>query len=159
MPSCDDREGSVGAYAEIANLIFTYAERIDAGDFEGVASLFARAEITAAGTDLARRGYDEVLAMYADGTRRHPDGTPRTKHVTTNLVIEVDDATQTASGRSYFTVLQAVPGLLALQPIIAGRYHDRFAREEGSWRFVSRHMVVDLTGDLGQHLIGPYRPG
>ena len=147
------------ARAEITNLIFSYAERIDAGDFDGVAALFADAQITAAGTDLCRRGYDEVLALYVEGTRRYPDGTPRTKHVTTNLLIELDDPARAGACRSYFTVLQAVPGALALQPIISGRYHDTFVLAGGSWRFASRHMLVDLVGELGQHLIGGYRPG
>ena len=54
----------------------------------------------------------------------HPDGTPRTKHVTTNPIIEVDDA-ETASCRSYYTVLQQTDEL-PLQTIVTGRYHDRF---------------------------------
>ena len=60
-------------------------------------------------------------------TRLYPDGTPGTKHVTTNLIIEIDDQATGAAARSYFTVLQAVPGL-PLQPILAGRYRDRFQR-------------------------------
>ena len=42
---------------------------------------------------------------------------------------------------------------LPLQPIIAGRYHDRFARTDDGWRFVARHLSTDLTGDLGHHLL------
>jgi hypothetical protein len=96
-----------------------------------------------------------VLALYASGTRRYDDtGTPKTKHVTTNLIIEADAAVGTATCRSYFTVLQAVRGALPLQPIIAGRYHDRFVRTgDDGWRFDARHMIVDLVGDLSQHLL------
>jgi 3-phenylpropionate/cinnamic acid dioxygenase small subunit len=130
----------------IAALVYAYAERIDGGDFEGVAELLADAEVTAEGTDRRWRGRDEVL-------RRHADGTPRTKHVTTNLVVDVDEISGTATARSYYTVLQAVPGELALQPIVAGRYRDRFERVRGSWRFAGRHLVVDLVGDLGHHLL------
>ena len=137
----------------IAALVYAYAERIDGGDFEGVADLLAEAEVTAEGTDRRWRGRDEVLRLYESGTRRHADGTPRTKHVTTNLVVEVDEVSGTATARSYYTVLQAVPGELALQPIVAGRYRDRFERVRGSWRFAGRHLVVDLVGDLGHHLL------
>jgi ketosteroid isomerase-like protein len=137
----------------IAALVYAYAERIDGGDFEGVADLLADAEVTAEGTDRRWRGRDEVLRLYESGTRRHADGTPRTKHVTTNLVVDVDEAAGTATARSYYTVLQAVPGALALQPIVAGRYRDRFERVDGRWRFAGRHMVVDLVGDLGHHLL------
>ena len=136
----------------IAALVYAYAERIDAGDFEGVADLLADAEVTAEGTDRRWRGRDEVRRLYESGTRRHADGTPRTKHVTTNLVVDVDEAAGTATARSYYTVLQAVPGELALQPIVAGRYQDRFERSGTGWRFAGRHMVVDLVGELGHHL-------
>ncbi len=140
------------ARAEISELIFTYAERIDAGDFEGIADLLADAEVTGEGG--ARwQGRDEILALYTGGTRRYDNGTPRTKHVTTNLIVTVDEAGTAATARSYYTVLQAVPGALALQPIIAGRYHDRFAVVDGRWRFTGRHMFVDLVGDLGHHLL------
>jgi len=137
----------------IANLLYLYAERIDRGDFEGVADLFADAEITADGTDVTTRGRDAVLAMYRSTTRLHGNSTPRTQHVVTNPVIEVDEGAGRARSRSQFTVLQSVPGELALQPVIAGRYHDTFIREGIRWRFASRHMIVDLVGDLSQHLL------
>ena len=136
----------------IANLVFRYAERIDGGDFEGVADLFRFGEITTEGTALCRRGYDQVLEMYEGWTRRYEDGTPRTKHVTTNLIIELDEESGTAECRSYFTVLQQT-GALPLQPIIAGRYRDRFERVDDTWRFARRHIVTDLVGDLSQHLL------
>jgi hypothetical protein len=92
-----------------------------------------------------------VLHLYERGTRRYEDdGTPHTRHVTTNLVVDVDG--DAAASRSYFTVFQAVPGL-PLQPIIAGRYHDRFVRVDGTWRFSARRMIVDLVGDLSHHLL------
>ena len=141
------------AQDEIAALVYAYAERIDSGDYVGVAELFADAEITAEGTDRRWQGRHEVHRLYEAGTRLHADGTPRTKHVTTNLVVEVDEVAGTATARSYYTVLQAVPGELALQPIVAGRYRDRFERTHGRWRFAGRHMVVDLVGELGHHLL------
>jgi SnoaL-like domain len=141
-------------YRAISDQILTYAARIDLGDFEGVADVLADATVTAEGMPEEWQGRDVILALYAEGTRRYPEtGTPRTKHVTTNIIIEVDEGETTASARSYFTVFQAVPGSLALQPIIAGRYADRFELRESGWRFVRRHMTVDLVGDLSQHLL------
>ncbi len=137
----------------IERLIFMYAERIDAGDFEGVSRLFAQATITSEGSDHETTGREQVLAMYERTTRRYPNGTPLTRHLTTNVIIDVDEASGDATARSYFTVLQAVPDELALQPIIAGRYHDAFAHTDGSWHFTRRHMIIDLVGDLGQHLL------
>jgi 3-phenylpropionate/cinnamic acid dioxygenase small subunit len=138
----------------IANLVFAYAERIDAGDYEGVAELFRYAEITAEGNNERYRGVEQVRQMYEGWTRRYEDGTPRTKHVTTNLIVDVDDESGSATCRSYFTVFQQT-ATLSLQPIIAGRYRDRFERVEGEWRFAHRHMITDLVGDLSQHLLHP----
>jgi len=45
---------------------------------------------------------------------------------------------------------------LPLQPIVAGRYHDEFRRAV-HWSFARRHMIVDLVGDLAQHLLFEYR--
>lgn len=147
----------------IANLLYRYAELMDLGDFDGAAELFAGARIrisraaeTGSGsdTDDAVHFVDAagMLAIWKASVIRYPDGTPRTKHVTTNLQVEIDEATRTARARSYYTVLQQVD-TLPLQPIIAGRYHDRFAFTDGRWRFVERdYTLVDLIGDLSRHL-------
>ena len=141
------------ARGEILNLLYRYAERIDAGDFAGVADLFAHAEITVEGTDACTRGREAVQRLYETTTRRYEDdGTPKTKHVVTNAIVELDGAADTATSRSYFTVLQQTPKL-PLQIIITGRYRDRFERLDGRWRFASRHMILDQFGDLSQHLM------
>jgi len=134
----------------IERLIFSYAERLDAGDLEGVADLFADGGFGGPGNTPLAQGRQAVFAVLSSTVRIHPGGTPRTAHVTTNLVVEVRNRSATA--RSRFTVLQAVDGL-ALQPIIAGRYQDRFAGVEGRWRFAERRVLTDLVGDLSQHLL------
>jgi 3-phenylpropionate/cinnamic acid dioxygenase small subunit len=139
----------------IENLLYIYAERIDAGDLEGVADLFSKGRVAARadGTaDQVFEGRDAVLGMYQAAARIYDDGTPRTKHVTTNAIIEADDSAGTGSARSYYTVLQQTDAL-PLQPIIAGRYHDTFKRIDGTWWFDTRIMFVDLTGDLSHHLL------
>jgi 3-phenylpropionate/cinnamic acid dioxygenase small subunit len=133
----------------IAALLYAYAERLDAGDFASVAALFAHATYGAADGP-RRQGAAEVLATLERLVKRH-DGIPRTKHVITNAIIDVDDDAGTATSRSYFTVFQATPAL-PLQPIIAGRYHDRFACADGIWRFADRRIFMDLVGDLREHL-------
>ena len=130
----------------ITKLIYTYAERIDAGDFAGVAEVFADATLTFEGFGDAVAGREAIEALYARTTRRYEDGTPRTKHVMTNVMVDVADDGETASSRSYFTVLQAVPGALALQPVIAGRYRHTYARADGRWRVATMHITIDLVG-------------
>lgn len=134
---------------KIASLIYSYAERIDAGDLQGVAALFADATYRSqAGTEY--RGAPAVLEILHRMVILY-DGSPRTKHVTTNLVIDVDDAAGLAQARSYYTVFQATAAL-PMQSIIAGRYHDRFARRGVDWHFTDRLIFIDLVGDLTQHL-------
>jgi hypothetical protein len=36
--------------------------------------------------------------------------------------------------------------------IVAGRYHDTFGKHAGAWRFATRHIFMDLIGDLTHHL-------
>jgi len=130
----------------------TYAERVDLGDFEGVAALFEHATYRAehGGEITSQEGAAAVLATFTAMVRKYPDGTPRTKHVTTNLMVEVDG--DTATSRCYYTVFQQTDEL-PLQPIIGGRYHDRFERVDGVWRFADRLIFSDLIGDLSRHLL------
>jgi hypothetical protein len=65
-------------------------------------------------------------------------------------MVEVDG--DTATSRCYYTVFQQTDEL-PLQPIIAGRYHDRFERVDGVWRFADRLIFSDLIGDLSRHLL------
>ena len=139
---------------QIQNLVHRYAELIDLGDFDSIGDLLNDAEVGSGEHPGSLTGHDAVVAMFASTTRRYPDGTPRTKHVTTNLIIEIDDDADTATCRSYFTVLQATDGL-ALQPIVAGRYHDRFVSEGMTWRFAERRFFLDLVGDVSQHQLLP----
>jgi hypothetical protein len=140
---------------EIENLLHMYAERIDAGDLPGVADLFAHGRISAATEATPEQtfeGRERVLALYRGSTRIYGDGSPHTKHVTTNSIIEVADGANGGSARSYFTVFQQVEDL-PLQAIISGRYHDTFHRIDGRWWFDTRVMHVDLVGDLSRHLL------
>ena len=137
------------SYRAIESLIATYADLVDDGDFAAVGVLLADATFVGAAGSVS--GRDAIEQMLRDNVIVYDDGTPRTKHVTTNLAIEVDDEAGTAVSRSYFTALQALPDMV-LQPIVSGRYHDRFARRDGQWRFVERHVLTDLVGDVSRHL-------
>ncbi len=141
----------------ITKLIYTYAERIDAGDFAGVAEVFGDATLTFEGFADAVTGRDAIEALYTRTTRRYEDGTPRTKHVMTNVMVDVAEEGATASSRSYFTVLQAVPGALTLQPVIAGRYRHTYVFEK-RWKVATMHVTIDLVGDLGHHMLFDLAP-
>ncbi len=137
----------------VTSLVYTYAERIDAGDFAGVGELLAHATLSFEGFSQSVSGADAIEGLYARTTRRYEDGTPRTKHVMTNVIVELSEGGAGATSRSYFTVLQAVPGALALQPVIAGRYRHTYELVADTWRIASMHVIIDLVGDLGQHML------
>ncbi|WP_110205020.1 nuclear transport factor 2 family protein [Nocardioides daejeonensis] len=140
------------AATHIANLLYRYAELLDSGDLEGTAALFAKARLRMGGGRVLE-GAEPILAMWRANVRIHEDGTPRTKHVITNPIIEVDDEAGRATCRSYYTVFQATE-TLPLQPVAQGRYHDTFVCDGGQWRFEERdYSLFDAAGDLSQHLL------
>lgn len=142
----------------VTKLVYTYAERIDAGDFAGIGALFEHATLTFEGYGATVSGPEAIEALYTRSTRRYDDGTPRTKHVMTNVIVDVADDGSHAASRSYFTVLQAVPGALTLQPVIAGRYRHTYQLVDGHWRVASMHVMIDLVGDLGHHMLFDLAP-
>ena len=136
----------------INNLLMAYAEHIDGGRFADAAALFAHAvyrlERADGSLSATYTGTTEVQAFF-EATRVHDDGTPRTKHLVTNVLIELDG--DRATSRCYATVLQQTD-VLPLQPIASGRYLDRFQRTDGEWRFAERLATGFLLGDRSQHI-------
>jgi ketosteroid isomerase-like protein len=131
----------------ITALIHEYAFRLDAGDLDGVAALFADAELRSTRHDRVLRGATEARTLY-DPVIIYDDGTPRTMHQITNVTVHVDG--ETAGAVSYFTVLKVTR--LGLHPILAGEYRDRFARTAGGWQFRERVFAPILIGDLSEHM-------
>ncbi len=143
--------GSWENYHAITTLLFRYAECIDAADFDGIGALFATAKITNEGYDGEIVGAEAVANLYRSTNRVHEDGTLRTRHLTTNVIVDIDDAAGTAETRSAFVVFQATREL-PLQPIVTGRYHDRFARDRDVWSFAHRHILLEQVGTVREHL-------
>jgi 3-phenylpropionate/cinnamic acid dioxygenase small subunit len=131
----------------IENLLARYCELYDEGDFAGYAALFEGARVV--GPTATLSGAAEVQAYHERNCLLY-DGIPRTRHVTTNVHIEVDEAARTARARSYVTVLQATEDF-PLQAIFVGQYKDQLAEVGGEWRFVEREAVPFLVGDLSRH--------
>ena len=133
----------------IEHLLAEYADRIDDGDFAGIGELFGNGRICDVSGAVLAEGADEAHRLYESTTMRHSDGTPRTHHAVTNVVVDVDG--DQARARSRFVVFQTVADG-SLQPVITGRYEDSFARRDGVWHFSERRMDPRLTGDLSEHL-------
>ena len=71
----------------IEDLLYTYADRIDAGDLDGVAELFTHGRVHGEedpAPDHRFEGREAVRDFYQRAVRLYPDGTPRTKHLVVN---------------------------------------------------------------------------
>lgn len=133
----------------IPNLLYRYAEAFDDGDLEGAARLFDRGWLLTGGKRV--EGAAAIVAMWRSWVHLY-DGKPRTRHLTTNPIIDVAADGRSATCRSQWTVLQATEGY-ALQIVASGRYHDRFALTDGEWHFTERaYGQVDLMGDASAHM-------
>lgn len=148
----------------LTNLLALYTECIDAADYDAVGDLFAHGDLADAEGNVIAEGATAVADFYRGTVQLH-DGSPRTKHLVLNVLLEEPGAQDGAAGeagkagtgdravlRSSYLVLQQVDDQL-LQPIITGRYRDAFVRRPGEdWRWERRQFFVDLVGDLGRHL-------
>ena len=118
----------MSAQKEITDLMNLYCTAIDSGDLETFGRLFANATWVAEGRVPGPESMNNMIL--------YEDGTPRTKHVITNLTLDIDEAAGTASGHCYVTVYQQTPEF-PLQAIFVGEYYDTF---------LSRHKAGPLPG-------------
>lgn len=137
---------AIAARFAITDLLYRYAELIDAGDFDGVGELLGR------GNFMGVRDSSSIAKLFATTTRRFPEhgNTPRTRHMVLNPIVDIDG--DSASARSTFCVVQGTE-TVPLQPIVVGRYADTFARDEDGWYFTERKVDVELVGDVSAHLM------
>jgi 3-phenylpropionate/cinnamic acid dioxygenase small subunit len=136
----------------VAELLYRYAELIDAGDFDGVGALLSRATFGGTGPQ-GVSGAQNIAKLFAAATRRYPDhgNTPRTRHLVLNPIVELH-GDGTAASRSTFCVMQdtaAVP----IHPIVVGRYFDTFGRDESGWHFTERKVEIQMIGNVSDHLM------
>jgi 3-phenylpropionate/cinnamic acid dioxygenase small subunit len=130
---------------EITELLYRYAELVDAGDFDGVGALLGR------GNFMGVAGAAAIAGLFATTTRRFPEhgNRPRTRHLVANPIVEIDG--DRARARSTFVVVQQTDAV-ALQPIVVGRYADAFARDGEGWHFTERKVDVEMVGEVSDHL-------
>ena len=136
----------MSAQKEITDLMNLYCSAIDSGDLKTFAWLFANATWIAEGRVPGPESMNNMI-LYADGT-------PRTKHVITNLTLDIDEAASTASGHSYVTVYQQTPEF-PLQAIFVGEYYDTFSLSAQGWAFTRREIRHSLIGNMRAHLKTP----
>jgi hypothetical protein len=134
----------------IKNLVHSYCELLDLGDIAGLERLFERCSVVVPGMPEPLVGAESIQRLVVESVQLY-DGIPSTKHFVGNIILDIADDRSTAWCRSYYVALQARPGL-PLQPIISGRWHDVFTRDEGQWWFAERAIHADLMGDISAHI-------
>jgi len=141
------------AATEIPVLLARYADAFDAGDFDGAARLFDGGCVVVGGEDVV--GAIEIAAMWRAHVHIYADGTPRTRHLVSNVAIMVSPDGRTAECRSQWTVLQQLSGE-PLKLVGTGRYEDLFRQDGQRWTFARRtYGPVDFWGDAAGHLKAP----
>ena len=130
---------------EITALVHSYARLLDRGDVDAVVALFEHATWRSEPAGSVLRGSAEVRPVYERMTAS--GGGRRTKHLLTNVSVEVEPGATTGSSHCYWTVLQATASGPRIDVILSGQYTDTFDQVDGRWRFADRLITVDLNGD------------
>jgi len=146
------------AHAEVLRHVYRYPELIDSGDFEAVGDYCGGAQLINElpdGTAVEVSGTAQVQAMLQGMVRRFPDdGSPHTRHVISNPIVELGEGGDTATCRYYITVFQRTDEL-PLQSVWANRCEDQLRRVDGAWRLERRRGFGHMQGDVSQHLQAP----
>jgi ketosteroid isomerase-like protein len=130
--------------AAIENVLAGWSFAFDENEAEGLGAAFTEdAELTMCigGGDLIGpfQGREALLGLFVGAIAEQPD---KRRHITTNLVIDSEDATS-ASVRSVLTIVSIKDGGIRL--LTSGRYDDTFRCESGTWRIAKRHIELDLA--------------
>ena len=141
------------SYREIENLIYKAALVTDErGSAACCREVFTHCLVCIPDSDGKILGAD--LADDADKMLKKwgADGSLKTLHRVSNVLIEVDEEADSARSTSYLMMLQAVPESgFPLQPIGSGIYHDTFKRVDGTWQFATHRLELKLVGDMSRH--------
>lgn len=120
----------------IREVLAEYCFRLDGGDYDGMAALFAEDGTweTAFGKAIGRAKIAELAASIR---ARAGENRPRAIHLVTNIVIALEG--DTATVRSNWTVVQNSPA----GPKIGsgGGYADEMVKQNGKWLF--RYRKID----------------
>lgn len=117
--------------ADCARLVNRYANLNDAGDWAGVAALYAEDGLMTRPTapDAPIVGREAILAGFLARPAR------TTRHICANVVIEVESLTM-ARGESAMLLFTG-----AAAPLV-GSFHDRFVLTAEGWRFAERRGSI-----------------
>lgn len=121
---------------QIRQVLIAYGEYLDARDYSGYASLFARDGVWTGGFGSAT-GPAAIQAMLEQNLGRAEPGfiNKSNFHLMTTMDVAVEGDVATAKSRYTFYTANADGRPVAS---LAGRYEDEFVREDGQWKIQRR---------------------
>jgi hypothetical protein len=120
----------------LSELVHSYCRACDRRDFALLRSLYHDDAIDDHGT-MFRGSADEYLA-WLPGVMANFEATVHS--ITNTLFIVRGDEAQ---GELYTHAYHRTPAPDAREIVIGGRYLDRYARRDGSWKFLHRALALD----------------
>jgi len=138
----EQRVADLEARVQIEQLIYAYGRTLDHRDFIAFSNLFAEDVGTWDGGMGVATGRQAIFELM-DSSIGHADEPvePRSHHVMTNITIEIDGETATATTKWIF-VVPAATGEPRWQ--FLGHYDDQFIRQDGEWLFLRRQAFTDI---------------
>lgn len=125
--------------SKITNLVYRPAALIDSGDLTCAAALFRQAQIQLS-DNASWIDHQDLLSVWQIQFPATEDGSPGTRHLITNPIIEIDAEQGTATCHSNYCIMQ-LGGPQPLQLSESGQTLDRLVRQDGEWRFDSRQYL------------------
>jgi uncharacterized protein (TIGR02246 family) len=127
---------------QVRRTLACYCQYLDDGDFDRWVELFCEDALllfagrTSEGRASIRKYMEQV---------QPPEG--RGKHITANILVDVDRDTATAR-TDYLFVRPTAQGLVLMA---TGRYHDQLVRDGDRWRFRQREITLlgPTAGEAG----------
>jgi 3-phenylpropionate/cinnamic acid dioxygenase small subunit len=143
-----DTPHTISAYDAIRNLLATYSYLLDSADYPRWAALFGEDGTLEVNGEVWARGEKEIARKQSDYMAASPkpitgfSGDHIYRHMTTNIHITVSEDAGTAEAEAFFFVLHVDKGTPAMIRG-GGRYHDKFTKVSGFWRFAAKRLVYD----------------
>lgn len=127
-------------------LITRYTHLVDFGEAPAIADLFTPDGVWRT-DDFAMNGQDEIRAGFQ---RRQGVARRQSRHVCTNVVVDVDGDTATSLCYLVNYRHDSESGVAerpapADVPKFVGEYRDRFVRTPEGWRFVDRYCAMTFV--------------
>ena len=122
---------------QLRTLVHSYCRAVDRGDLDAVRNLYHHDASDAHGA-FSVGSVDDFIGELAAA---RPYLRSMQHHVTTtNFAISGDSAEGEIYGIAIHTLIS---GARDVDVIVGGRYLDKYARRDGSWKFVERAIVTD----------------